>query len=50
MSEKEKDNIVLKLTKMLIEQDLKDKKKGKTTYVKKTRIYQDLIKLFKEML
>jgi len=36
------------LTKLLINQDLEDKKKGKDTYVKKTRIYRDLIKFFKE--
>ena len=37
-----------KLTELLIEQDFKDKKKGKVTYVKKTQAYKDLIKLLKE--
>ena len=43
------DEIVDALTKLLIEQDFEDKQKGKTTYVKKTRVYKDLIKLFKEI-
>lgn len=38
-----------KLTSLLIQQDIKDKKKGKDTYVKKTRVYKDLIKFFKDM-
>lgn len=40
--------IIEKLTDLLIKQDLEDKKKGKDTYVKKTRIYKDLIKFFKD--
>lgn len=43
-----REEIIDKLTRLLIEQDFKDKQKGKTTYVKKTRIYKDLIKYFKE--
>lgn len=37
-----------KLTELLIQQDFKDKKKGKETYVKKTQAYKDLIKLLKK--
>ena len=43
------DYIVDKLTELLIKQDFEDKKKGKPTYVKKTRAYKDLIKLIKDM-
>lgn len=41
------DYIINKLTELLIKQDFQDKKKGKETYVKKTTIYKDLIKFFK---
>lgn len=37
------------LTKLYIEQDFKDKQKGKDTYVKKSRAYKDLIDLLKEV-
>lgn len=40
---------ITKLTELLIQQDIEDKKKGKATYVKKTRAYKDLIKLLKEI-
>ena len=43
------DDIIDVLTKLLIKQDFKEKQTGKVTYVKKTRIYKDLIKFFKEM-
>ena len=43
------DYIIDKLTELLIKQDFEDKKKGKATYVKKTRAYKDLIKLIKDM-
>ena len=43
------DYAVEKLTQLLIKQDIEDKKKGKETYVKKTRAYKDLIKLLKEI-
>jgi stalled ribosome alternative rescue factor ArfA len=36
------------LTELLIKQDFEDKKKGKTTYVKKTQCYKDLISLLKK--
>lgn len=38
-----------KLTSLLIQQDIEDKKKGKDTYVKKTRAYKDLIQLLKKI-
>ena len=45
-----KEYIIEKLTELLIKQDLKDKKKGSITYVKKTQAYRDLIKFFKEVM
>lgn len=42
-----KDKIIEKLTKLLIETDFNDKKHNVDTYVKKTRIYKDLIKWIK---
>ena len=48
MSEEVKNEIIDKLTELLIKQDFIDRQKGKDTYVKKTRIYKDLIKWFKE--
>lgn len=49
MNEKLIDFAIYKLTTLLIEQEIKDRKKGKTTYVKKTRAYKDLIKLLKDL-
>lgn len=43
-----KEYIIQKLTELLIKADIEDKKKGTSTYVKKTRVYKDLIKFFKE--
>ena len=43
-----KDEIIIKLTELLIKQDMKDKKKGKPTYVKKVDCYKDLINFFKK--
>lgn len=40
---------IVKLTELLIKQDIEDKKKGKATYVKKTRAFKDLIKLLKDI-
>ena len=37
------------LTRLYIEQDFKDKQKGKCTYVKKSAVYKDLIDLLKEV-
>lgn len=45
----ELDDIIEILTELLIKQDFIDKQKHKTTYVKKTRIYKDLLKWFKEV-
>lgn len=42
------DEIIDKLTELLIKQDLEDKRKGKETYVKKRRCYMDLIKFLKD--
>lgn len=49
MQNKDIDYIIEVLTNLLIQQDFKDKEKGKATYVKKTRIYKDLIKWFKQL-
>lgn len=43
------DYAITKLTELLIQQDIEDKKRGKASYVKKTRVYKDLIKLLKEI-
>lgn len=43
------DFIIERLTKLLIEQEFKDKKNGKATYIKKSDCFKNLIKLFKEM-
>lgn len=43
-----KDYIVEKLTKLMIKQDLEDKKNNKITYIKKVDAYRDLIKFFKK--
>ena len=48
MESKDIDYIIEILTNLLIQQDFKDKEKGKATYVKKTRIYKDLLKWFKQ--
>lgn len=42
------DEIIEEFTKLLIKQDFIDKQKGKETYVKKTRIYKDIIKFLKD--
>lgn len=42
------DFIIEKLTELYIKQYELDKLKNKTTYVKKTAIYKDLIQWFKE--
>ena len=38
-----------KLTERLIQQEFEDKIKKKTTYVKKTRAFKDLIQLLKDI-
>lgn len=41
------DFVIDKLNELLIKQEFVDRKKGKQTYVKKTKCYKDLIKLLK---
>lgn len=43
-----KEVMIEELTKLLIKQDMEDKKKGQATYVKKTSCYKDLINFFKK--
>lgn len=50
IDKKTQEEIIEKLTRMLIKQDLKDKKKGVKTYIRKTTMYKRMIKLFKEYL
>ena len=42
-----KEYLIQEITKLLIKQDFYDKEHNVDTYVKKTRIYKDLIKLVK---
>lgn len=49
MQEELKEFIITKLTELLIKTDIEDKQKGKETYIKKTRVFKDLIKLVKEV-
>lgn len=49
MRENIKEEIIQELTRLLIKQDFYDKEHNVDTYVKKTRIYCDLIKFFKEL-
>ena len=50
MQEKTKEEAINVLTKLLIKTDFYEKEKQVDVYVKKTRIYKDLIKMFKELL
>lgn len=50
MSEKEKEDIISILTRLLIENDFYEKDKGVVVYVPKRVIYNDLIKMLKEIL
>ena len=43
------EEAIYKLTLLLIKQEITDKANGKVTYVKKTRVYKDIIKLLKEL-
>ena len=43
-----KEYIIEELTKLLIKTSIEDKIKGTDTYVKKTRVYKDIIKFLKE--
>lgn len=42
-----REELIEELTRLLIKQDFYDKENNVDTYVKKTRIYRDLIKLVK---
>ena len=42
-----REELIEELTRLLIKQDFYDKENNVDTYVKKTRIYKDLIKLVK---
>lgn len=44
-----KEILIEEFTKLLIKQSVEDNTKGKDTYVKKTRVYKDLIKLIKQL-
>ena len=44
-----KELLIEEFTKLLIKQSVEDKNKGKETYVKKTRVYKDLIKFIKRL-
>ena len=50
MKQKIKEDVIQELTRLLIKTDFYEKEKQVDVYVKKTRIYKDLIKLFKEYL
>ena len=44
-----KEFAIKKLTELLIKQEFEDRKKGKETFVKKTRAFKDLIELIKNL-
>lgn len=48
MKEKLRDDLIKELTRLLIKQDFYDKEHNVDTYVKKTRIYCDLIQFIKQ--
>ena len=48
MSNELKEEIISKLTELLIKADFEEKVTKRSLYVKKTRAYKDLIKWFKE--
>lgn len=43
------DYAITKLTEILIKENFKEKKTGKTTYVKKKRAYKDIIQLLEDI-
>lgn len=47
MKESIREELINELTRLLIKQDFYDKEHNVDTYVKKTRIYKDLVKLVK---
>lgn len=50
MNEELIDEAIGKLTELKIKAEIEDRARGKVRYVKKTRAYQDLIDLLKEIL
>lgn len=50
MSEKQKEQIITELTRLLIQNDFYEKEKQVDVYIKKSRVYKDLIKMVKEIL
>lgn len=48
MKENIKEDLIQELTRLLIKQDFYDKEHNVDTYVKKTRIYKDLISFVKQ--
>lgn len=48
MKENIKEDLIQELTRLLIKQDFYDKEHNVDTYVKKTRIYRDLISFVKQ--
>lgn len=42
------DYAIQKLTELIIKEDMEERKTGKVVYVKKTRVYKDLVKLLKD--
>ena len=50
MNEKLKDEFIKELTRLLIKTDFYEHQHNVDIYVKKTRIYRDMIKMVKELL
>ena len=50
MNEKLKDEFIKELTRLLIKTDFYEHQHNVDIYVKKTRIYKDMIKMVKELL
>ena len=50
MNEKLKDGFIKELTRLLIKTDFYEHQHNVDIYVKKTRIYRDMIKMVKELL
>ena len=50
MSESDKEYVVDVLTRLLIKTDFYEKTNQKEIYIRKTQLYRDLIKMFKELL
>jgi len=50
MSDLQKEILITELTRLLIQTNFYDKEHNVDTYVKKTRIFKDLIKMVRELL